>query len=276
MSLDDLKRIDNLKKVSFEKCECFLHENHRWVLPIIHYAQERGTLPKPCTLVMFDAHHDAKRPSCIEEICRIRKAGITIKNLICLCKDKLCRHDGDWVKAAMELGLIDDAVIFGVEDRWSSNRLKSFKDHRGDRHRVELLGLPRLELEPQGSLSDIAQEGFYELWNILDWQCISNEGFTFAKCAKKILLDFDLDCFVINWRDYLFPWPDEVFEKEFFTPSTHWSTEGWTGKKLLDELVSRAALLTIARESKSCGNGEKADQILGKVNHFLFDDKLSF
>jgi len=39
--------------------------------------------------------------------------------------------------------------------------------------------------------------------------------------------------------------------------------------------MNKAALITIAREPDFCGGETKATQILGKVNHFLFDDKLS-
>jgi len=49
---------------------------------------------------------------------------------------------------------------------------------------------------------------------------------------------------------------------------------GWTGKDFVDGLVKRAALLTIAREPYCCGDDTKANQVLGKVNHFLFDDEL--
>ena len=276
MNLYDLKTIDNLRKISFEKCECFLHEDHRWVLPIIHYAQEKGTLSKPCTIIIFDAHHDAKAPTCIDEIRRVRESGILLEDLICLCRDKLSCLDDDWVKTGMKLGLIGDAVIFGVEDRRNSDCLKRFKDHRGNIHRIELAGLPGGELEYQGSLSDLAQRnGLSELWSILEWQHTPKKGFTFAEDATRILLDIDLDCFVVRWKGYRFPWPDEVFEKEFLSPSECDSTKEWTGKRFFNALVSRAALVTIARESKCCGGDKKADQILSKVNHFLFDDKLT-
>ena len=276
MKLDDLKIIDNLRELPFEKCECFLHENHRWVLPIINYAQERGILFKPCKLVMFDAHHDAIEPSCIDEIRRVRESGTGLKDLVCLCRDKLRHLNDDWVTAGMELGLIGDAVIFGVENTRNHTLPKSFVDHCNNRHRIELMGLPGKELKYQGSLSDLTKSTILsEVWRILEWQYTKDTGFKFARAASKILLDFDLDCFVIRWRDYLFPWPDEIFEREFFTPSDYFSTKGWTGKRFLDELVSRAALLTIAREPQCCGGDEKASQILRKVNGFLFDNNIS-
>ena len=91
MNLSDLEEIDDLRQVPFEKCECFLHKEHRWVLPIIFYKQQKKILPHPCTLVMFDAHHDAKDPFCRDDILQIKKAGITFKGLIELCQKKLSK-----------------------------------------------------------------------------------------------------------------------------------------------------------------------------------------
>ena len=275
MNLSALEKIDELRQVPFGERECFLHKEHRWVLPIIFYNQQKKILPHPCTLVMFDAHHDAKDPLCMGDILQIKKAGITFEGLINLCQEKLSKLNDDWVKTGMELGLIDDAVIFGVESREDGVNFKPFfKDQQGIIHKIKLLGLPGTELECQGDLSDTARwESLSELWKILGWQY--NSQFSFTEDERKILLDLDLDCFIVRWKGcYRFPWPDEVFKKEFLVQSKYQTTLGWTGKDFVDGLVKRAALLTIAREPYCCGDDTKANQVLGKVNHFLFDDEL--
>jgi hypothetical protein len=273
-----LKELDELTEVRLEKCQCFLHEDHRWILPIIHYAQERGTLSKPCTLVGFDAHHDTRDPipDSIERIRQIRASGVTFEALISLCKEYLNPNDDDWIKAGMELGLIRDVVVFGVQHLYDNSFPIRFNDHQGDEHRIEVLSLIYEELEYQGRLSDYCKsDSLSQLWAILDWEFIPKKGFSFSSRSRKILLDFDLDCFVISWRDYIFPWPDEVFQREFFTQSKYWSTDGWTGRMFLNELVNRAARLTFARESQFCGGSKKAEEVFSKVNRFLFDNKLS-
>jgi len=276
MNLSDLKVIDDLRQVPFEKCECFLHKEHRWVLPIIFYKQQKNILPHPCTLVMFDAHHDAKDPFCKDDILQIMKAGITFKGLIELCLQKLSKLNDDWIKTGMELGLIDHAVIFGVESGKDTANFKPiYKDQQGNIHKIKLLELPGAELECQSDLSDTARwESLSELWKILGWQY--DPQFSFTQDERKILLDFDLDCFVVRWKGcYRFPWPDEVFKKEFLLQSKYQTTLGWTGKDFLNGLLNKAALLTIAKEPKFCGGDTNANQVLSKVNHFLFDDKLS-
>ena len=275
--LDCLREVDNLKEIPFPKCKCFLHNEHRWTLPLIHYAQEEKRLPRPCTLIMFDGHHDAREPtSIIDEICKIRELGVSFERLIYLCREKLSPNDDDWVRAGMELGLIGDAVIFGVRDTSDRLQLMTIKDCQEKMHRIELTGFPSGELGFQGNLSDLARrKELTPLWEILEWRYDpETKGFGFTKDSKRILLDFDLDCFVINWEEFAVPWLDEVFEKRFFTFSDYFTTYGWTGKRFLDDLVNRADLITIAREPNYCGGEEKADVILLKMNHYLFDDNL--
>ena len=276
MNLSDLKEIDELRQISFGEHKCFLHKEHRWVLPIIFYNQQKKILPHPCTLVMFDAHKDTLDPSCSckEDILRIRKSGITFNEIINLCQEKLRKSNGDWVKAGMELDLIDDVVIFGVENGVSSGNIEKYEDQQGNAHKIKLLGLPREELDDRGDLSDIIRsEALSEFWKILGWQY--NHQFSFVKDRKKILLDFDLDCFMVHWRGYKFPWPEEVFKKEFLAPLNHRTMSGWKGKDFIKGLINKAAIVTIAREPDFCGGETKATEILGKVNLFLFDDMLN-
>lgn len=278
---ESLGRLDNLKKIPFETCDCFLHEDHRWVLPIIFWAQEKTLIPKPCTVVMFDAHADACDPKDVsmKEIRSIMKSGSTLEKIISLCQ-QLKPLDDDWVKAGMELGIIGDIVVFGAR-RGSTNIPEAYQDHQGKSHRIELLGLLRGELECRGHLGDTYYEDtLSDLWNILEWKRDPRGRFFLGRNASKILLDFDLDCFSCYcMNEYTIPWHDDVFVEEFLTRSTHDATRGWTGKKFLSGLIGRAGLLTIAREPGSCGgpkHGEKyADYILERVNHFLFDDNLS-
>lgn len=276
MNLSVLEEIDELRQISFGERKCFLHKEHRWVLPIIFYNQQEKILPHPCTLVTFDAHHDTLDPtcSCNEDILRIKKVGITFDKIIGLCKKKLRKGNDDWIKVGMELGLIGDAVIFYAGDE-SNNGNPDYKDQQGNIHKIKLLSFPGTELGFQGDLSDTAKcKSLSELWKILGWQY--NSQFSFVKNERKILLDLDLDFFIVKWKGcYRFPWPDEVFENEFLEQSTYQTTKGWTGKNFVDGLVKTAALLTIAREPSCCGGKIKANEVLGKVNHFLFDNKLN-
>lgn len=211
----------------------------------------------------------------MDEIKKIRERGPTVPELVRLCQHSLSKLDDDWIKAGMELGLIADAAIFGVGDRHNAQNLKQYDDHAGRTHSIELVCLPRAALNFQGMLSDLTCSDVYSsLWKILGWTLARGNGFYFDRDSEQLLLDIDLDCFAVDWNNYVFPWPDEVFQNEFFTESAYRSTSGWTGRAFLDGLLKKAGLLTIARESECCDGPAKSAEILRKTNHYLFDGKL--
>ena len=59
-NIENLLAFDELAEIKFKNCSGYIHKDHRWVLCLIYYGQEKGLLPKPCDMVIFDAHHDAK------------------------------------------------------------------------------------------------------------------------------------------------------------------------------------------------------------------------
>lgn len=277
MDISAVQKFETAREIEFDQCRCYVHENHRWCLPLVFAAQEKILLPRPCTMVMFDAHHDCKMPYEGAYISNLRNVGFSTEDLIGLCDKKLDSINGDWVIAGMELGLIGDAVLFGVRDHHRNSDLnrEGYTDQFHSEHRIKLLWLPGQALQYQGDLSDNAKaRALKELWAILDWEPNPETGFRFGDRQDSIWLNIDLDCFRVEWSDYYFPWPDEVFEKEFEATSNYNPTRGWSGKSFFQALVNRAGLITIARESRCCGGGEKSDVILKKLNNFLFDNKL--
>ena len=61
MTLGDLRSIDNLQEGAFEGRPVYMHDEHRFVLPILFEAQQAGDLTQPCRLIMFDARR-ARHP----------------------------------------------------------------------------------------------------------------------------------------------------------------------------------------------------------------------
>jgi hypothetical protein len=273
MSISRLAQLDGLRTGTAGSRPLRLHNDHRWTVPLIAKAQEDAFIPRPCHLVMFDRHHDTLTPNCLTELQKIRSKGPNLPDLVNLCENHLRPLDDDWIKAAMELGLVDHAVIFGVEDKPPGHEF-DFDDHRGQRHCIIVLGSVRTALQHQGDLSDLARfDELRELWRMLGWRH-EDETFTFATGTPKIFLTVDLGCFVVSWREYLFPWPEEVYTTEFLSPSTCWSTKGWTAKTFFHGLLDNAGVLDIARDPWFCGGEEKADRILADLNQHVFDGVL--
>jgi hypothetical protein len=270
-----LPAAENPRECTVKGVRFVLHEDHRWLLPIAHAAQERGLLPKPCNLVCFDLHHDALPPRSLPELRAVRES-LSVSDVVRLCSQDLSKNDDDWLKAGMELGMFGDAVIFGVEGASDANTYRTYRDHLGGEHMIEMLSRPRSALAYQGSLSDRARNGALErIWDVLGWQ-ILHQVFEFLPDRPRILLSIDLDYFAVRWDDYTFPWPDEVFEREILAASDYWSTQGWTGKAFVQGLAEKAGLVAICRESECTGGPEKSRLILSKLDECVFDGALGF
>jgi hypothetical protein len=254
-----------------------LYDEHRWVLPVIREAQNEKLIPTPCTIVTFDRHHDALPPrKGLGEIPRLRKEGQTIEDIFQLVESHLSATNDDWLRAGMELGFIGDAILFGpIPDITRVERI--FKDSVGQQHQLFFPGLPGRALSYQGDLSDLARsQELQPLWNAFGWTRTKGlqKGFGFAQGLDAIVLDFDLDCFVVDWREYLFPWPSEVFEKEFLEASSHSLTTGLKGQDIVKGIIQKAGIITLAREPIHCGGTDKSNLILESLDKYFFDGHL--
>jgi hypothetical protein len=270
--LSALRKRDNLRVGTLHGRPVYVHDDHRFLLPILFESQRSGLLPEPCPLLMFDQHHDAVPPRTREALERIEEllaSSPTGQDILDLCVEDLSKLDDDWITAGMSLGLLSDAVIFGVQDR--AKEAETFMSPGGTLHRVHMHGFPGPSLAYQGDLSDHARgKDLAGLWEALDW-----EPRRFGNRPDRILLSIDLDAFVMNWEGFTLPWPDEIFEERFFKQSAYGPTFGWTGRQFFDELVNRAGVIAIAREPKHCGGVGKMQRVWDQVNHHLFSDLLT-
>ena len=91
---------------------------------------------------------------------------------------------------------------------------------------------------------------------------------------EKIMLNFDLDAFSMNYEDFLFPWHRSVYERRFMKESDYSTTEGWTGKQFVQGLAEKAGAITIAREPDYCGGRDNMEQIFHDVNEIIFHNAI--
>lgn len=180
MGLEELVALDGLKTFRYGEKEVWLHEDHRWVLPMVFEAQERGWLPRPVRVVLFDRHTDAAAPAQFS-------TQLSFEVVVSACKKDLSRHDDDWIVAGIRMGLLADVFVFGVDDRMGE--LPKAVGDFGIFGRYEMPG-------KLGELGKRAKE-------VLNWD------------ESPILLDIDLDCFAYAYRDRVIAWDDSVFQSEF-------------------------------------------------------------
>lgn len=272
--LEPLVVRDRLHELRFGQLPVFAHDDHRFLLLLVHWAQSQGLLPRPTKVVMFDRHHDALPPrsgNSFKEIQALRQGEIEPERLLHVTEN-LSPLDDDWLRAGMELGLLGDAVIFGTDQSLEQNPCV-FDDHTGLPHQIVINNrLPGECFGHQGSLSDVSRaHQLRPLWDVLDW---SPRDCAFLPSAPTVLFSIDLDAFVVEWEDYLIPWPQEVWTKRFGAESRHFLSRGQSGRRFVRDLLSRTGILTIAREPDCCGGEPKMMEIFRNLNVHVFDSQI--
>jgi hypothetical protein len=234
-------------------------------------AGEKGFLELPVTVVVFDRHRDSLAPGESRiPLSRFRNGG-TLPELADLVARRLSPRDDDWLLSGMEAGLISDAVRFGTEPD-GMEQITRYRDLRGEMHRVFHLERPSTELSYKGALADPGHPSVSEgLWEALGW---NPETRSLQPRPGGLHLDIDLDFFTIAWETYTVPFPEEVYEKEFFAPCQSLYYDDYLPAAFLNSLLGASGAVSIATEPDFCGGGEKAGRILGDVNRYLFGGSL--
>lgn len=272
MSLNKLVTIDNLQETQLNDTKVYIHDEHRFVLPILRECQLKGELPMPCNLILFDAHTDCS-PFDNESRINATDKSLTQSEFVDICNNRLAKDDGNWVKAGFEFGLIKDILIFGVNRDSNPFPDDLYRDGQGQEHKIFIFSsFPVDELHSTGWLINIPKmEENKPMMDIIEWGFQEGRGFNFLNENKNLALVIDLDCFTIDWKDELILWPDECFEAKFSKPKGY---HKWSGYKFINSLLPKLGTITIAKEPDYCGDMASANKLLNQVNKYLFEDKL--
>jgi hypothetical protein len=262
---DALREIKGLGKPAF------IHNDHRWVLAILSWAQTQGIITRPSLLVMFDYHTDFAPPIVTTsdggpQLVEFYNANPSVEAAFAVCQNDLADDDGDWVSGGMELGIISDAVVFGAESGHLADDDDGYiyTDLLNRTHRFWSLPLPFDALAHQGVLEDTHYKP-RELWESLGWDPYDG----LCDRTQSLILDFDLDVFAMHHRlGPRFAWPDKIFAYQFHERTT--GRTDLTGFDFVNLLIDRCGLVTIAREPDYCGGEDECSTILDRLNRTLF------
>lgn len=255
----------------------FVYEDHRFIVPILWFAQSKNIITYPINLVYFDKHHDALLdPKGKEIVSEIAKAK-TFNDVFRIVSDNLSPRDDTWLRVLMDLEIVKDAVVIGslrnAGYQWEEN--KADLNEKG--HLLENISSLECAFDYQEKLSDWSKCVSLEpLWAILGWEYNIYKKHFVINDNTPILLDFDLDYFTFNWRGRNYSWQDDFYGIEFDTQSSYETTEGWSGEKFLNKLIKRAPFVTIAKESGCCGGKQESASVLENLNNKLFSGAIKY
>ncbi len=218
-----------------------LYEDHRTSLAVLEHARRHGVVSAPPTLVLFDRHDDAKPAQCGDaRIQTVRNAQLSQEDFWQFVEWETSPLDDDWVRAAMDLGLVGDLILIGAGDTPNVDMMKPvYQDPAGTTHRIFEVSHLWEGLGYQGWLSDTAcRQQWQPIWDLLGWD--PTEGFSDA--SPPLVIDVDLDCFTLDGPSgEPLGWPDATFLELFTGPPTSGPlAHRWSPAEFLQELILRS------------------------------------
>ena len=221
--------------------DAYIFDPHRLALP--SWACALGDGP-PALLVTLDRHFDLvvpQAPAAVPE----RSAGL--QALDEHARWSLDVRNYDHVLAAMEAGLLTDALVLARGKPRGTFTGDTYTDTRGRAHRI--VALPTVD---RAAEAWARAEAVREL----------------VDGAERLLLDVDLDCFTtLSDADpsTVLPWPRGVI-RDFLLPPD--SGPFW------DAVLGKCVALTLAREPHHCGGLLASQALFADVVEVLFRELL--
>lgn len=217
----------------------FVFDPHRLALPCWALATEG----RSALVVSLDRHFDTVPPAAPPS------PGWTVAQYDEHARTRLNPRNTDHLLAAMEAGLVADAILFArahplgsVERRWT--------DSRGGAH--ELLASPLVDTVAAGYGTARASPEGQRAKALLD-------------AAEVVLLDVDLDCFTSPSDadpTTVLPWPEDVI-------AAHVLPRG--SEAFWDAVLAKCVALTFAREPGHCGGLVASGRLFEAAARVVFE-----
>jgi hypothetical protein len=233
--------------------DAFLFDPHRLALPSWAAALEDQGLPMEAggaLLVSLDRHFDLVAPVDPAGVPR-REAGL--RALDSHARWVLDVRNYDHILAAMEAGLVGDALLLARATPRGAFAGAVYTDTRGVAHRLI-----------RARSVDVVAEGYGTPSAGPEAQALEQA----LGQGPTVLLDVDLDCFTSPSDadpTEVLPWPRETIRRFLLPPG---SEAFW------DALLSRSVALTLAREPAHCGGVIAGNRLLEDALQVLFVELL--
>jgi hypothetical protein len=225
--------------------DAYVFDPHRLALP--SWACALGDGGGPALLVSLDRHLDVvppRQPEAVPE----RSAGL--RALDEHARWSLDVRNYDHILAAMEAGLVGDALLIARARPRGAFERDTYRDTRGREHR--LVAVPTVDRAAEAFRAPAPGDAVREV----------------LERAERVLLDVDLDCFTTPSDadpTTLLPWPRSII-REFLLP------EG--SEPFWEAVLENTVALTLAREPHHCGGLLASGELFREVAEVLFRELL--
>ncbi len=282
IELDYVEQLDNLK-YSISSRPIFVHTHHRWVLSILHWAQQRSYLHKPCTIVSLDAHRDwSYYFSTTNRNARDTMISDGVTHI--LLKQYLrneCVIDDQWLVSGVDFGLIGDSLLIGGQADIHASRPSWLEcDPNEDSGEVFTYLAKTSHVKSARRVS------------VLDtWTLMTSGGYDYPailtsldpaiqrrwnRCYRDIVEIDNKSLFLTIDLDFFIDYENEILYSEKDVESLlaieirgDGNTNSLSVGDIFERLASRAAVVAIATEPKHCYGPKNSAKALEMADAFL-------
>lgn len=263
----------NYNVYSYNNKKIIIYEDHRCILNVLYFAKINEYIDAPINLIYFDFHDDCIIPH-KEKINKIKafiKRNPSFEKFMSFTEFNTRILDDDWLITGVELGLIKDAINIGGVETYNMDNLvnKKYIDHNKIGHEIFSISHLDFELGERGSLCDYClKEPYYgKAREIFEFNNKNNFKFN-NEVTKPFVLDFDLDCFILDTEYGRFAWNEKIFYNKYINNSRQNTISPYS---FLKTLIERCEFITICRESNSCGGIGESNKILNLLDKYFFE-----
>lgn len=267
-----------------------IYEDHRTILNVLFSLYKFGllTFEQIPNIISFDLHDDCLdglKKSEIFDILKVKKfEDIELKDFWGFTEFDCSGLDNDWVKTAMELGMIKDYVNIGGVYTANIDNINEYISEDKVSHKVFKLKHLDFELAKTddyiGKLSNTYENTLY-LRDIFGFNNYDNSlnNFQDINTQYPYILDFDLDCFTIpnmDMNDFSGKneplnsiWTEKLFKNLYYGFHDNIVND------FMKCLIKRSKIVTICLEPFYCGGYKESIQILEYLDKYFFECKLN-
>lgn len=273
---DFISHRTNINHKIVTNSDVYIYEDHRTILNILFLKRKEKNEIFPVDIFLFDDHDDACKPSteALKTISKFNKKPPSNKDFWGFVEFDLNGLDDDWVKAGMELNLVNNVFLFNSMES-SIGFKEKYKTKSFGEKKIYNLGKLWNALGYHGCLNDLIKDKQYgELWSDIGWQYRQGDSRFDFKPKNHFILDIDLDCFSTNIYEKRMAIPEEILVENFkrdLNPSYHFF---YRPELFVSELIEKSEFTTICFENQFCGGFRQAHKIFDTIDYLFFEGQI--
>lgn len=274
-SIYDISNRANIIHKNTSLNEVVIYEDHRTILNVLFHLKERRKIEESLDIIMFDDHDDflPVRNKTLRRLLKFLDKPSKEK-LNTIVEFDLNSSDDNWVKAGMELGLINNVFLFNSSqstvyfgEKYETQRFGTkYLYNLGDVWKV--LGFHGLFNDPINAQNQPLCEAFG--WVMKD----KNSKYGFAENRRKFIFDIDLDCFSTQILDKTVALPEEILIPRLIEKSSHLNHYYYCCQDFIQDLIQKSEIATLCFENGCCGGIREAYRIFNVVDRVFFGNEL--